>query len=253
MNTNVLKGKNILITGSSSGLGKACAQTVDTYGANVILVARTKERLEEVAATLKNQSYVFPLDLSECTNIPELFENLRGKDIKLDGIIHAAGVSKNIPVSGFQYNSSLEVFNVNFFSFCQIMKYASKSKYMNKNSSIVAVSSTATIRGNRTQGIYAASKAALEAYVRIAAKELIGKNIRVNAIQPAGMMTEMAEAAFQISPEYREYAEKNQKLGFVDLKNAAQLIAFLLSDMSKYMSGLSVPIDAGLLYCSGDF
>lgn len=246
-------GKTILVTGASSGLGEACAKYFDRCGADTILIARRTDKLEKIIKTFINRALIYGCDLSCIDNIKGIFDFLAEHDKKLDGVVHAAGVAPNIPILGFQYEAALDVFRINFFSFCEILKYCAKRKYVNNGASIVGVSSISVKKGNKAQGIYVASKAAMEGYIRIAAKELAGKKIRVNAIEPAGMLTEMAEQAFQESEAYRAYSETVHKFGFIEPDELCKVIAFLLSDMSKYMSGLTLPVDSGLLYCSGEF
>ena len=205
-------GKTVLVTGASSGLGKACVQDLDASGATTVLVARRKECLEDVASTLIGEHKVFCCDVSQDEQIDRLFRSLNEHNMKLDGIVHAAGIAPNIPISLYSFEEAQRVFRVNFFSFCLLLRYCSKRKYMNLGGSIVAVSSSSVLRGNKTQGLYCASKSALEAYIRIAAKELADKKIRVNAIQPAALDTPLTAATFNESPVAQEHFEAVQRL-----------------------------------------
>jgi|GEM_PF-262004 len=246
-------GKNILVTGASSGIGKACAEYLDSCGARMILVARRKERLEKLAEGLGPETLSIPCDFGDVEHIGSVFEKLGSENIKLDGLLHSAGEAPIIPVSRFDYPNALKTFNVNFFSFCEIIRYCSKKRYMNNNAAVVIVSAISVITGHKAQGTYVATKSALESYMRIAAKELVDKGIRLNAIRPAGVNTPMSYDPDLVTEEYREYMKSVQKLGMIEPVELAKTTAFLLSDDSRYMSGLSIPVDAGLLYCSGEF
>lgn len=240
-------GKTILITGASSGIGEACARYLDSCGARLVLVARRKDVLEELAESLCGSNYVHSCDLSDIDNISSIFKFLKSESIKLDGLIHSAGIASNGPISQFNYQEAIKVFNINFFAFCEILKYCAKRKYMNEGAGIVALSSIAACSGARGQADYAATKGALEAYMRIAAKELMEKRIRLNALQPAQVATEGAALFFTEFPEFEEKAKRLQKLGLIDPAMLAKFIAYLVSDDGGSLTGLTIPVDAGCL------
>lgn len=243
--------KKFLVTGASSGLGKACASYLDACGASTVLVARDERAIKQLAASMDNPSLACCCDLSRTDAIEGVFRYAIEDGVKLDGVVHSAGIAPNIPISQFSETDAYQIFGVNFFSFCSMLMYCSKRKYLNKGGSIVAISSSSVLRGNKAQGLYVASKCALEGYVRIAAKELIEKNIRVNAIQPAALDTPLTRAVFEESPIAAENFRATQKLGIIEPEILSEFIAFLLSDKSRYMTGLSIPVDAGAMYCSG--
>lgn len=248
-----LKKKKILITGASGGLGTECAKYLSGQNAELILVGRNSEKLSDVVKALPNKAYVYPCDFELLSSIKGVFSFLKENEIKLDGLVHAAGIAPNIGISQFDYNEAIKIFNINFFSFCELIKYCSKKRYMNNGSSILGISSISVQRGNKAQGSYVASKSAMEGYVRIAAKELVGKQIRINVIEPAAISTDMALEAFNASDGYKEYAESVHKFGLIKPEDLAKVIGFMLSEDAKYMTGLSIPVDSGLLYCSGEF
>ena len=178
---------NILITGASSGIGRACAKYLHSCGAKVILVARRKELLDKLTEEMGEKTLSIPCDLANIKSIGMIFDKLASEELKIDGLLHAAGQAPIAPISRFDYENALNTFNVNYFSFCEIIKYCSKKRYMNNNAKIVLVSAVSVMTGHKAQGTYVATKSALEGYMRIAAKELIDKGIRLNSIRPAGV------------------------------------------------------------------
>lgn len=238
-------GKTILVTGASSGVGESCARYLDSCGASVVLVARRADKLSELASSLTSKAYSYPCDLGDIAAIPGLFSFLAQENIKLDGFVHSAGQTVNYGIGQFDYEDAVRLFNVNFFSFCEIMKYCGKKKYMNPGSGIVVVSSIASIKGSKAQGVYAASKAALEGYMRIAAKELLGKKIRVNAVLPGQIDTDMTKRFFEGFDGSEERVNRIQSLGAIEPDSLSKLMAFLVSDDGRFFTGASIPVDGG--------
>lgn len=243
--------KWFLITGASSGIGKACVKFLDSCGANIVLASRSDDSLRRLSDTCQGSTITVSCDLKKPSNVDFLFQRISAEKIKLNGLVYAAGIAPDVPISQFDAAMAVDVFNVNFFSFCAALKYCSKKRYMAEDSAIVAVSAYAILRPNKAQATYIASKSALEGYIRVAAKELADKRIRVNAVQPAAVDTPMAQKAFEASPAALENIKAIQKYGIINPDILAQTIGFLLSDNACYMSGLAIPVDAGALYCSG--
>ena len=239
-------GKTVLVTGATSGVGKACCKHLDRAGARLVLVARSEEGLGSIMGMLDGSDHVaLPCDLSVKSQVDGLFSMLRAQGLVLDGLVHSAGQTYNSGVSIFDYETALNLFNLNFFSFCTMVKHCSKRRYMHDGSSIVAISSLAALRGSKGQSDYAASKAALDAYVRIAAKELIKRKVRLNAVLPSQIDTEMTQRFFSEIDGGREIALQSQALGLIDPDVLARFVAFLLSDDGKYLTGQEFPYDAG--------
>lgn len=241
-----LSEKKILITGASSGIGKAIAEYLSEMGANVVLVSRDKQKLEEIVNRLPNKAYYYPFDLKRLDDIEDIFKYLKSEDIKLDGFVHSAGLLKGLPLKVNDIELMQEIMTVNYYSFVELMKYFSLRKYSNNSASAVAISSVTPLRAEKGRLIYTASKGAINSSVGVMAKELAGRNIRVNAVLSAFVETEgykKESATIDVS----SVIEQSQPLGFIDPKYIAYLVGYLLSDYSKYMTGLGIPIDAGYL------
>lgn len=237
-----MKGKNILITGASQGIGAKTAEYLSRQGATVILVARNEQRLKKVQGTLATEAHIFPYDLKNLDEIKRIFEFCSNKGLKLHGLIHCAGVNRDIPIRNNDVGLMQETFYVNYMSFLELAKYFSKKKYSEDNSSVVALSSHATNIIAAGMSTYTSSKAALEATVKVMAKEVIKRGIRVNAIAPACVDTEMVDNAPFIK---KEELHMIQPLGIIDPIYISYLVEFLLSDKAKYITGAVVPVSAG--------
>lgn len=237
-----MKGKNILVTGASQGIGAKTAEYLSGQGATVILVARNEEKLKKVQETLTTESYIFPYDLKDLDGIKSIFDFCVDKGIKLHGLVHCAGVNRDIPIRNNDVGLMQETFNVNYMSFLEMAKFFSKKKYSEDGSGVVALSSHATNIIAAGMSTYTSSKAALEATVKVMAKEVIKRGIRVNAIAPACVDTEMVDNAPFIK---KEELHAIQPLGIIEPIYISYLVEFLLSDKAKYITGAVVPVSAG--------
>lgn len=245
---NQLKNKNILITGSTSGIGHEIACQFDQQGANLVLVGRTKEKLEKMEKEFNGNTAAVLYDLSDLENIEEIFRQCKAKIGKLDGMVHCAGSIEMNLIRANDIKAMKRQMDVNAFSFFELGKYFSMKKYSNNNSSIVAISSVAVFLNDPGMVQYSASKAALNAAVKTMAKEFIKRKIRVNAILPANVNTEMFTSGIGAIENFLEDALKRQPLGIIEPEQIAYLTEFLLSDNAKYITGELAVVGGGMEY-----
>jgi len=242
-----LKGKKIIVTGASSGLGRAICIKLSNLGATVFLVARDEDRL---VATMKNMNgdghKLIPFDLNNFNDYEQLFEILKPHGC-LSGLVHFAGIRKTLPIRSTKVNDLKEIFNINLFAFMELVRFFSKKNTVHHDgASIVVASSVLSLRGAAALAGYSASKAAVDGAVRCFACELASKKIRVNSIAPGHVETEMNLAVRkQISEEAYEYIIKSHPLGIGRPADVANLVAFLISDEARWITGAVIPIDGG--------
>jgi len=241
-----MKDKCILITGASSGIGETVARFLNSQGATVVLVARDEEKMKKIVGDLEGENYIFPYDLSNLANIDSIFKFCVSKGLRLHGMVHCAGVCNNIPIKANDIEDMQNTMTVNYFAFVELGRLFSLKKYSNEGSSIVAMSSTASIMCDMGMAQYSASKAAINASVKTMSKEFIRRRLRVNAIAPAFVDTEMAWRTANDVENFEENLLKIQPLGIISTQHVANMIAFLLSDASSYITGTIIPMTAGM-------
>ena len=243
-----LKNKNIIITGASSGIGRQCAITFSKLGANVILIARNKERLKEAFNKLeKGNHLIIPQDITEYIELEEVIDNTVHKVGKISGFVHSAGREMTLPLRSMQPSHYEEIFAINVIAGFELAKIISKKKYKSKEgASFVFISSIMGIIGNAALVGYSASKGALISAIRSMAIELALKNIRVNSISPGYIKTEMSKKMFNcISEESKKEIIDMHPLGLGKPEDIANVCSFLLSDSSRWITGTNLIVDGG--------
>ena len=248
MNSFDFANKFYLVTGASSGLGREVTRCLAAEGAYVFLTGRNEKQLEETRKSLKgNGHHSFVKDLLE-DDYTDLFEFVRSHNVKLAGIVHCAGVAPIIPLNAMTRDQVERCMSVNFYSLIELMRLYAKKKYRADTGSVVAISSISSIYPDKCQTIYAASKAAVNTAVQAMALELIKYNVRINAVLPGSMNTEMSTKAFEeMGEENRTRKLSKQILGMTNINDVAKVVVFLLSDMANAITGRTIFADGGYL------
>tara|TARA_R110002051_G_scaffold159061_2_gene230424 strand:+ start:3298 stop:4050 length:753 start_codon:yes stop_codon:yes gene_type:complete len=243
-----LVNKNIIITGASSGIGRECAITLSKVGAKLVLIGRNSDRLEETHKALDNEGHLtFKMDVTDFDKTESVISEAVNIIGRIDGFIHCAGIEMTSPLRSMNYEKYNELFSVNTISAFEISKVISKKKFINNTgASIVFISSVAGLLGVNGKVGYCSSKAALIAGAKAMALELANKKIRVNTILPGMVETEMFDKMKAELPEgsFSDILKKHP-LGFGKPLDIANLCAFLLSDLSKWITGSDFIIDGG--------
>ena len=240
-------GKNIVITGCTSGIGKELANVLDKEGASLVLIARNEGKLAKVRDNLQGASRhsAIILDLKEVETIKEAAPLFPGE---IHGFVHAAGVESILPLRSMSYDRMDEVMRINFYSFLEIIKIISAKKKVNETflTSIVAISSFASGSGAKGQTLYAASKSSLEAASVSLSKEFSKKAIRVNTIKPGLVLTEMTDRWMR-KAGYNDVSELDQLQlnGVAAVHDVTNLAKFMLLDASRHLVGTSISLDGG--------
>lgn len=245
------KGKRILITGGGSGLGRAAARFFGGLGANIIIIGRNRNKLEETAEQISGIGSVICVDTDLCQfgSYSKIFEKCTEQG-KLDGLLHCAGVALPTPVKALSVTLINEVFNINFVSFMLLVKEFQKKRYSNDGASIVGFSAINAHYPQKHMCIYEASKMALEGAIHGMSMELYQKRkIRINAMVIGPVVTPMTGFKNDDSLAVGSYSDVLINLmGFASPLNIAQMAAFLLSDLSAYTTGRNFYVDGG---CNG--
>ena len=238
-----LEGKTILITGASSGIGKAVAQECAAVGATCIITARNEDRLTVTLSSLEGEGHQLLLaDLSSTDSIERIVEQLP----KLDGVVSCAGIVETKILKFTEEDDLLRLFNTNAFSSIRLIRTLVQQKKLKKEASIVMISSISGVKCGYLGGsIYGATKGALEGFTRATALELAPQKIRVNTITPGMVETSLLKDS-EIDSELLE-ADK-QKYPLKRYGNPEEIgysAVYLLSDATKWMTGTSLLIDGG--------
>lgn len=243
-----LNAKRILVTGASSGIGRATAICCAAYGARVILTGRNAERLDETRKALVGDGHL-PI-LAELTNdaeIARLFDEVCAEGAKLDGVVHCAGISCVMPLKALTRERLHKVMNVNFYSFTELIRLFIRKKCSNDGASIIGISSALTLYPRPYELGYTASKAAMEAAVPVIAAECAQRRIRVNCVAPGNVKTEMSEQNMREldNAEAVEAMVDHSLFGWQKPEDIAELCAFLLSDKASTITGRVIRADGG--------
>ncbi|WP_198429895.1 SDR family NAD(P)-dependent oxidoreductase [Treponema primitia] len=234
-----------MITGASSGIGYQCALDCARSGAKVILIARRKELLDDLAQNCSTAS-VYPYDLNDIDNIKSLMDEIKQHEGLLDGFIHAAGIEKTLPLKNLKLKNYETIYRLNFVSGLEIVKHFSNKKYHNEYAKIVFISSIVSIIGRPGIIAYAGSKGALVSAAKSIALELATKNINVNCISPGTVLTPMIQKYFDsISGEEQEKRKEGYPLGLGKPEDISYASIFLLSDAARWITGQNIIIDGG--------
>lgn len=244
-----LTGKHILVCGASSGMGEASAKLLGELGAKTVLVARREDKLREVCDSLEGEGHrYYAADLGEIDKIEPLFQRIVEETGPFDGFANCAGIGPARPLKMMNYSFQLEVMNINYFSLIEELRCLTKRGAANKNLNVVSVSSSASLRGEKAQTAYAASKGAMDAAVRCLAREFGPKGIRINTIIPALVDTRLGDDYLERGGEEKLGRVMDQQvlgMGYpIDIANA---VAFLLSDASRFITGSMLYLDGGYL------
>lgn len=240
-----LTGKKILITGASSGIGQATAIECSKLGATLIISGRNMDRLKATFDKLEGYNHqMIVADLSSDEGIQGLVDKLP----IIDGLASNAGIPDTSVVPFYKESTIEKVFKTNTFSMMLLTKYLVKKKKLSRNSSIVYTSSIGNVyTAGISNGIYGASKCAIDGFMRTAAIELASKGIRCNSVNPGMVETPLISANSSISSEQYEADKKRYPLGrYGNPTDIALAIVYLLSDASSWVTGLALKIDGGV-------
>lgn len=238
-----LEGKRILVTGASSGIGKAAAEECAKCGAQVVLTARNEERLKATLDTLEGKGHTMIIaDLTKQDDLTALVGQLE----VLDGVVLCAGINDKSLIKFLNQEHVEKMLATNFTSPMYLTQLLAKKKKFNKGASIVFVSSISAFYPSVSNAMYASSKAALSQFAKVLALELMPQKIRVNCIEPAFVETGMLNK-YEISDKMDEIRANAPFGRFLEPKEVAQSAIYLLSDATKLMTGSNLVMDGGFL------
>lgn len=238
-----LDGKTILITGASSGIGRATAIECAKLGAHMLITGRNEERLLQTLSLLGTEQHqAITADLTSTEQLIGLIETVD----TIDGLVMCAGKGITLPIQFSSINKFIDIFNNNFFYPVELFRLLIKNKKLNRGASVVTVSSMGGTHFFTTgNGIYGASKAALDSYMKFCARELAPKGIRVNTVLPAMIETPFIHNGVVSEEEHKKVARSYPLKRYGKPEDVAYGVIYLLSDASAWITGSSLVIDGG--------
>lgn len=237
-----LEGKNILITGASSGIGKGIAIACSKMGANVIINGRNEKRLQETMTEMEGDfNHLIAADLCNLSQLSEMVEKLP----KLDGIVHCAGIGQRVLCKQLQETDIDSVMNINFKAPVMLQTEILKQKKINSGASVVFIASIASWSPSFGNSMYSASKGAIVSYSNCLALELASRRIRVNCISPAMVWTDLITKDGIDIEALKEDEKKYPLKRYGTPEDIAGLVLYMLSDVSSWMTGSNVKISGG--------
>jgi len=243
-----LDNRTALVTGSAQGIGKTTALTLAKSGANII-INDVNEELAVVAAeevrSCGTQAAVEIADITDPEAVKKMVENIADRFSSLDILVNNAGIAKDGYIMRMTDEQWDIVLNINLKGAFNCIRAVTRTMFKQRSGAIVNISSVIGVMGNIGQVNYAASKAGLIGLTKSAAKEFASRGIRVNAIAPGFIQTAMTEAIpGDIQKKYLEGIPLNR---YGTPEEAANLVHFLVSDASSYITGQVIHVDGGLI------
>ena len=237
-----LEGKTILVTGASSGIGRRTAIECSRMGATLVITGRNQERLNDTLLNLEGEGHlIFASDLTTDSSMQVLIEKLP----PLNGVFFCAGVTDTTPAKFIDEEKIERVFSINIKSPMLLTKWLFKKKKIQAGASLVYMSSYGAEVVTPGLGIYAASKGAVNSFMRTIATEFSSRKIRANSIMAMMVKTELVDTLGSFSKEDFEKDEAKYPLGYGKPEDIAFAAIFLLSDASKWITGSVIKMDGG--------
>lgn len=238
LNYNLLEGKIALVTGCNRGIGKQIVKLFAANGAIVYAVARKPLSLKDMVSERIIPCY---MDVTDAEAVKDLFMRIKKEHNRLDVLVNNAGIMRDALLGMITEEQFKATFDTNVFANINMMKYATKFMMRQKSGSIINLSSIMGVSGNTGQIVYASSKGAVIAMTKSAAKELAGSQIRVNAIAPGIIGTDML---YSVPEEKLSKLREKVGMGYIgEPIEVAKTALYLASDLSTYVSGQIIGVD----------
>jgi len=245
----MLKGKCAIVTGASRGIGKAIALKLASLGANIVINYRSNEKealeVENQIKEMGVETLCVKGDISKAEEVESLIKSAKEKFGSIDIMVNNAGITKDTLILRMKEEDFDSVIDVNLKGVFNCLKAITPIMVKQKHGKIINLSSVVGISGNAGQVNYSASKAGVIGMTKSLAKEVGSRGINVNAVAPGYIETDMTES---LGEKYKEEMKNNipiKRLGTAN--DVAEVVAFLASESSNYVTGQVIQVDGGML------
>jgi 3-oxoacyl-[acyl-carrier protein] reductase len=245
----LLEGKTGIITGASKGIGKATAELFAKNGANLFLLSRDIGQLTILSNYLQDnfgiKAFAIETDVRDLENIKNAFRVIRDSKMPIDILVNNAGILEDATLLMVKEDTIENIFKTNVFGVIHITQLAIKLLIRQRKGSIINLSSIVGISGNHGQSVYSSSKSAIIGFTRSMSKELAPLGVRVNAIAPGFIDTDMTR-----NMDVKYYEQNLASIGMGRIgkpEDVANAILFLASDLSEYITGQIIGVDGGMV------
>ncbi len=245
---DILTNKTFLITGAGKGIGFHLAEALHELGASLILHTNSTDSMARIQSRFSlGQHTFFQADFSSPENLEDLWKKQISGSLKIDGYVHCVGIRSRRPINMLKTHDVMQVMTANFASYVEMIRLVTRKNTYNPGLSIVGISSISAHAGGSGITAYAASKAAMEAATRCLAKELYKKEIRVNTVVCGQIETEAYQTLMESKDDQTDKVLERQYLGLGKPSQVTDIILFLLSEKSAFITGSAIPADGGYL------
>lgn len=246
----LLKDKRVFITGAARGIGKATALICAEQGANLVLTTKSGvENLSQLKTEIESKFHVevlvFKADVTNYQELGEVFKQLQLDKKYIDVLVNNAGIMIDAVLQMAKPELIEQIYRTNVFGTMYAAQFATKHFLKNRKGAIINLSSIIGTNGNHGQSIYGSSKTAVIGFTKSLAKELAPLQIRVNAVAPGFIDTDMTRG---MDPKF--YEKNIASIGMRRLgtpEDVAKVILFLASDLSEYVTGQVIGVDGGMV------
>ena len=242
---SILKGKTVLLTGSTGSIGKEIAKKLSISGAKIALSATNIDKLMSLQADLGNDNLIYPCDLSDLNNINKLSEDVIGDFGTIDILINNAGIKRDDLLIRMKDDDWFDVINMNLTSVYKLTKNITKQMFKQRQGKIISISSVVGFSGNPGQTNYVSSKSGLVGFTKSLAMEVATRGITVNCVAPGMIDSDMIDSLNEKQKETIIGKIPMAKLGLPS--DVAEACLFLSSHISDYIIGQTIHVNGGMV------
>ena len=235
-----------IVTGGASGIGLAIVQKFIQNDIFTIVIGRDEKKLQAVKDILGGKGNAIQFDLNDLKSIPQLIKDIHGRYGQIDILVNNAGINMKKPFTEVTDEEFQSILHTNLNAVFSLSRETVKVMEQQGSGSIINISSMAAKYGLPKVIAYSASKSAIEGMTAAMAVELSPKGIRVNAIAPGFIITDMTDKAFNADPERKQKAIGRTPMGYMGKpEDIGEAAFFLATGASKYITGTSIRVDGG--------